>query len=54
MVDLKMRLIDQVIGDVSLREQFEDTAIDFCLELLRMARLIAPGKSKLKGKGKLF
>ena len=50
MVDLKMRLIDQVIANESLRNEFEDTAIQFCFQLLQTARVIAPGKSKLRGK----
>ena len=49
MVDLKLRIIDQVIEDQSLREPFEDIAINFCFELLNMARNIAPGMSKLRG-----
>ena len=49
MVDLKLRIIDQVIEDQSLRGPFEDIAINFCFELLNMARNIAPGTSKLRG-----
>ena len=49
MVDLKLKLIDQVIENDSLRDQFEDKAIEFCFQLLQTARVIAPGKSKLRG-----
>ena len=49
MVDLKLRIIDQVIEDQSLRGPFEDIATNFCFELLNMARNIAPGTSKLRG-----
>lgn len=49
MVDLKMKLIDQVIAEDAHRKEFEDTAIQFCLQLLQLARLIAPGSSKLRG-----
>lgn len=49
MVDLKLRLIDQVIANEALRKEFEDIAIDFCFQLLKLARLIAPGRSKLRG-----
>lgn len=50
MVNLKLKLIDQVIANDNERAQFEEIAIKFCFELLQMARLIAPGKSKLRGK----
>ena len=49
MVDLKLKLIDQVIENDSLRDQFEDKASEFCFQLLQTARVIAPGKSKLRG-----
>ena len=49
MVDLKLRLIDQVIVHPDLREGFEEVAINFCFELLKVARIVAPGKSKLRG-----
>jgi len=49
MVNLKLKLIDQVIANDNERAQFEEIAIKFCFELLQMARLIAPGKSKLRG-----
>ena len=49
MIDLKLKLIDQVIEDESLRKEFEEIAINFCFELLNMARNIAPGTSKLRG-----
>ena len=50
MVNLKLKLIDQIIANDNERAQFEEIAIKFCFELLQMARLIAPGKSKLRGK----
>ncbi len=50
MVGLKMKLVDLVIDDESLRAQFEDMAIKMCFQMLNLARLIAPGKSKLRGK----
>lgn len=49
MVDLKVRLIDLVLENETLRSHFEDMAIQFCFQLLQLARLIAPGKSKLRG-----
>ena len=50
MVNLKLKLIDQVIANDDERILFEEIAITFCFQLLQMARLIAPGKSKLRGK----
>ena len=50
MVNLKLKLIDQIIANDNERTKFEEIAIKFCFELLQMARLIAPGKSKLRGK----
>jgi hypothetical protein len=53
-VDLKIRLIDQVIEDDTERPAFEETAINFCFELLHLARTVAPGHSKLRGMIYLF
>ena len=50
MVNLKLKLIVQVIANDNERTQFEETAINFCFQLLQMAKNIAPGKSKLRGK----
>ncbi len=49
MVDLKLRLIDQVLADPDKRQEHEAKAIEFCHELLDLARIVAPGCSKLRG-----
>lgn len=48
-VGLKLKLVDQVLADSSERCLLETTAIQFCRQLLDLARLIAPGHSKLRG-----
>jgi hypothetical protein len=48
-VDLKIRLIDQVIEDDTEMAAFDETAIHFCIGLLQLARVVAPGHSKLRG-----
>ena len=49
-IDLKLKLIDQVLEDPTFREEYEATAINYCIEMLNLARNIAPGTSKLRGK----
>lgn len=52
MVDLKLKLIDQVLENEALREKFEELAIKFCFQLLQLAKIVAPGLSKLRGMSK--
>lgn len=49
-IDLKLKLIDQVLEDPTFREEYEATAVNYCIEMLNLARNIAPGTSKLRGK----